>query len=45
LFAGQHCAKIGTVTQGDLQLVQSGTTLLQSSVEALAEAFKAPLNW
>ncbi|GAB6124760.1 AIR synthase-related protein [Humidesulfovibrio idahonensis] len=45
MFAGQHCARIGIVTQGDLQLVQSGTALLQSPVEALAEAFKAPLNW
>jgi len=45
LFAGQHCAKIGVVTQGDLRLTQSGDGVLQASVEGLAEAFKAPLNW
>ena len=45
LFAGQHCAKIGTVTTGGLSVTYGDSYVLQSGAEKLAEAFKAPLNW
>ncbi|WP_419786810.1 AIR synthase-related protein [Pseudodesulfovibrio sp.] len=46
LFAGQILACIGTVADGATLLVESdGKVVLQTSVEELAEAFKAPLNW
>jgi len=45
LFAGQHCACIGVVTQGGLTVEQDGKPVMQAPVADLAEAFKAPLNW
>jgi len=45
LFAGQHCAQIGVVQGQELTLTQGGAEVLSAQVEALATAFKAPLNW
>ncbi len=45
LFAGQHVARIGVVGGAELVLRSGGAELLRTDVEALAESFKAPLNW
>jgi len=45
LFAGQHCACIGTVAAGDLRITHSDECVVLASVEGLAESFMAPLNW
>ncbi|HWR05223.1 MAG TPA: AIR synthase-related protein [Humidesulfovibrio sp.] len=45
LFAGQHCARIGTVTSDGLSVNYGNSYVLRAGVENLAEAFKAPLNW
>jgi len=46
LFAGQWVAPIGRVTaEGTLTVRSGGETLLSQDVEALAEAFKATLDW
>jgi len=45
LFAGQHCARIGTVTEGELVVVNGVEPVVRTAVEPLAESFKAPLNW
>ena len=46
LFAGQWMAPIGRVTDsGELTASLGGAELLRENVEALAEAFKATLDW
>ncbi|MDD3311345.1 AIR synthase-related protein [Pseudodesulfovibrio sp.] len=46
LFAGQVLACVGEVTEGSaLRVKSAGAVVLEQPVEALAEAFKAPLNW
>jgi phosphoribosylformylglycinamidine synthase len=45
LFAGQPLGRIGVATEGPLRIAQGANTVLEAHVEALAEAFKAPLNW
>jgi phosphoribosylformylglycinamidine synthase len=45
LFAGQQFARIGTVTEGDLVVANGAEPVVRAGVEALAESFKAPLNW
>jgi len=46
LFTGQIYARIGETTEsGELVITHNGTKILAESVESLAEAFKATLNW
>jgi len=46
VFAGQWMAPIGRVTEGGkLVVTNGGETILNEDVEALAEAFKATLDW
>ncbi|MBI5519859.1 MAG: phosphoribosylformylglycinamidine synthase [Desulfovibrio sp.] len=45
LFAGTHCARIGTVAPAGLRVSRGAERVLEADVEALAQAFKAPLNW
>ncbi len=46
LFAGQACARIGETTAGkELTMTQGSAAVLAESVEALATAFKATLDW
>lgn len=45
-FTGQHCARLGTTrAKAEFRVHRSGEDLLRQPVEALATAFKAPLNW
>jgi len=46
LFAGQVLARIGEVAESPtLRVEAAGSVVLEQPVEALTEAFKAPLNW
>ena len=46
LFAGQDCARIGVTTEGaDLVVRMGATPVLTEKTNALADAFKATLNW
>ncbi len=44
-FAGQHCARLGVVGGENFTVRSGGFVLMTAPVEALAESFKAPLNW
>ncbi len=44
-FAGQHCACIGEAVHGALTVTQGQEYVVCAEVEALAQAFKAPLSW
>jgi phosphoribosylformylglycinamidine synthase len=44
LFAGQHCACVGSVGGDSLTITQNGRQVLSQPVEALAAAWKAPFG-
>ena len=41
-----HCVKLGTVTESpQLMIAHNGTELMNTSIEALNDAWKSTLNW